>query len=237
MTACDILFCSHNRRAFTEASFSTLLANTDWNLVGTLHIRDDNSTDGCYEWLLEQLEAGLPVKTKIVRAQFGGPVASMNDALSHCKSEILAKIDSDTIVPPGWLGIMLTVMDEHQHLDALGFEPGFAEPVAPARVKRAFKVAAHIGGQGLFKTRCFTRRRPSQHERYFGMTQFMRKTMQCAWIDPDIAAFNLDHLPFEPWRSLAEEYVTQGFSRPWSSYDRGMSAYWDWWIQEKAAVA
>ena len=53
--------------------------------------------------------------------------------------------------------------------------------------------------------------------------------MPRAWIIPDLDVPQLDRLPFEPWLSLAEEYIENGWSRPWGKYeDKWMKPYWGW---------
>ncbi len=232
----DIHFPVHNRLRYVEASFATLIENTDWDMVDALYITDDDSTDGTHEYLVNAM-CELDVATMMITDRFGGPVAAMNTVLDKTDAEIIAKVDSDLILPPGWLQTMLRVMDEHPELDALGTEPGFAARLHLDFVSRGYLNAPHIGGQGLFRTRAFRRGRPQQKDTFFGMTQFMRRHMTCAWIDPDIAAFNLDHLPFEPWQSLARAYVAKGWSRAWSSYPRSWGNYWEWFAPDWALLA
>ncbi len=234
----DILFVTHNRLEFTDASFTALLENTDWSLVETLHVYDDRSTDGTFDYLdrtLDSADIGEAEAVLLQRA-FGGPVAAMNHFLDRSEADLFAKVDNDLVLPPGWLRTMLDVMDRNESLDALGTEPGFAHPLQPDYVTRGYQPAPHIGGQGLFRSRGFKSRRPKQHDRYFGMTQFMRRHMSCGWVSPDIASFNLDHLPGEPWRSLAADYVARGWSRAWPAYSPAMSGYWDWWTRERETV-
>ncbi len=232
----DLMFLAHNRAEFTRASFETLLENTDWDLVHTAYIYDDRSIDGTFEYLDEAFHR-LPCHAVMTHSTFGGPVAAMNHMLDRTQQTVFAKIDNDLIVPPGWLNTMLTVFEENVQLDALGMEPGFATPVQPDYTVRSFKFSSHIGGQGLFRTRAFARRRPKPHMRWFGFTQHQRKHMNTAWVDPDIPAFNLDHLPLEPWSLLTSLYVQKGWSRAWPPYRPEMRAYWDWWTQQQEAVA
>ncbi len=231
----DILLTTHNRKAYVEAVLATLLANTNWDLVHHLHIIDDHSIDGTYEFLLDAVR-DAPVETTVTTARFGGPVAAMNHMLDRTQMQVFGKIDSDTIVPPGWLDTMLDVMVENPGLDGLGMEPGFAEPVQPDYVTRGYQPAAHVGGQGLFRVSAFAKHRPAPKDRYFGFTQFQRKLMTTGWIDPDIATFNLDHVPEEPWASLAASYVEAGWSRSWSTYAPSMAVYYEWWTKQQAAV-
>ncbi len=231
----DLMFPCHNRRTFVDCSLATLVENTDWDRVGTLYITDDESTDGTYEHL-QRVRDEIPCNTVLLRERFGGPVGAMNKVIDQTDADILGKIDSDLIVPPGWLDTMLDVLDEHPELDALGTEPGFAPPLQPPDVARGYKPGPHIGGQGLFRTRAFRRRRPQQHNTFFGLTEFQKRYMTAGWIAPDIASFNLDHLPCEPWLSLAADYVEKGWSRAWSPYDLSFRDYWIWWTAAQVAA-
>ena len=51
------------------------------------------------------------------------------------------------------------------------------------------------------------------------------------WIDPSIPFFLLDKIPFDPWRKLSLEYISQEWQRPWDLYDQSQSKQWEWWHQ------
>ncbi len=225
----DLLFTAHNRLQFVHASFRTLLSNTNWDLVNQVFILDDLSTDGTAEYLhtISKLSHDKP---HFVSQKFGGPVAAMNYMLDRSDAEIAAKIDSDVISPPGWLDTMLGVLDENPELDALGMEPGFADRVQPDFVKRTYQPARYIGGVGVFHTRVFAKHRPVQKDKFFGLTAHWRKYATCGWVSPDLPMFLLDHLPGEPWASLAASYVDAGWSRAWPKYGSEFSDYFDWWL-------
>ncbi len=227
-----LLFTAHNRLAFTQASFEALLEHTDWRLVDRLVVLDDASSDGTADWLAAEVanfDGRTGQRADFESARFGGPVAAMNHALDLDPCTVLAKIDSDVIVCPGWLDRMLDVLDEHPELDVLGMEPGFGGPVAPADEVRGYLPARYVGGVGVIRTRVFDGKRPSAQNRFFGWTKFQVDHVHAGWITPDLPMFLLDHLPFEPWRSLAAEYVERGWSRSWPAYPAGMEPYWSWW--------
>ena len=231
----DLVYVTHNRRAFTEASLETLIQNTNWDIVKRLHIRDDDSQDGTLDYLLDRVGQGVPCNVDIVSDQFGGPVAAMNHALDRSTTEAIAKIDNDVIVCPLWLDRMLGVMNVTP-IDVLGMEPSFAPPVAPLEVPRGAKPAPHVGGVGLFRTSIFKHRRPKQNDRFFGWTSFQQQYARCAWIDPDLPMFLLDHIPVEPWRSLAAEYERKGWTRHWNAYFEATPDYYEWWTEQQVAV-
>lgn len=236
--AVDLLFTVHNRRDFTIASFGALVANTNWDRVTKMLITDDLSTDGTSEWLLENAER-VPVELQIERRQFAGPVPAMNYAVDHASAPIIAKIDNDVIVCPRWLDVMLEAMGDEPTVDCLGMEPGFAGvyPGDELSIMRRCKPARFIGGVGLIRTRIFRKQRPKMNDRWFGWTRFQERNAVCAWADPDLPVFLLDHLPSEPWRSFARHYVEQGWARRWDDvYDAAMTErYAGWWLDAIAA--
>lgn len=229
----DLLFTSHNRLRFTQESFRALLDNTDWQHVDRLLLVDDRSTDGTLAFLEGAVRLS-PVPAKVMSGEFGGPVAAMNAALNETRADVLGKIDNDVIVCPGWLNEMLGVLERGPEVDALGMEPGFGQRYDGFGDQREYRPARWIGGVGLFRTRVF-KRRPSQNDRFFGLTQHWRRHALCAWITPDLPMFLLDHLPFEPWRSLAASYVARNWSRQWPAYAPEFEPYWSWWSPEVPA--
>lgn len=239
----SLLFTAHNRRAFVEASFETLLQNTNWDLVDRLIVLDDNSTDGTADWLAAEVSdfyGRIGFAADYETRPFGGPVAAMNHALDLAPCDLLAKIDSDVIVCPGWLDAMLEVLGLNPQLDALGMEPGFGGydgTIPPVDEVHAVRWASHIGGVGVFRSRVFAEERPRGYDTFHGLTQHWQKHAACGWISPDLPVFLLDHLPVEPWRSLAREYVAAGWSRKWPAYPESWAPYWTWWTGDREAVA
>lgn len=235
----DLLYTSHNRLEFTMASFDALAANTNWKLVNRLLVVDDDSKDGTYGFLAGAVRS-IGCNASLAHGEFGGPVASMNHALDRSTADVLAKIDNDVIVCPGWLDEMSLALEANPGIDALGMEPGFGERFAgghPAGL-RSCAPARWIGGVGLIRTRVFARARPKPDNRFFGWTRFQRERVRAAWITPDLPVFLLDHLPFDPWRSLTAKYVRNGWARSWDHvYPPEWSSYWSWWTKERAKVA
>ena len=218
----DILYLAKNRRAFTEASLSAMEASTDWARVRNLWLYDDGSTDGTLD-VLRGFGRGTVVETKL-----NSPVAVMNDFLKRRDpAPIFAKIDNDTMLPPGWLGDCLGLMEQHPALDLLGIEAMFA---VAACGPRSIEPASYIGGIGLMRTRCFTTL-PVPDGRY-GFTDWpdKRPEVQKAWITPSLPVFLLDRMPMEPWASLNREYKKQRWQRPWSTYGIEKTVLWDWWL-------
>jgi glycosyltransferase involved in cell wall biosynthesis len=220
----DIIFPTHNRLEFTKESLAALIANTDWKHVRRMVIYDDASVDGTREWLAT---AEIP-KVKVIHGEFGGPVAVMNHYLiSGEAADVFAKIDNDTVVPPGWLTECLTVMRENPEVDLLGIEA--FRPVVAGQAKRNPDDAKFIGGIGLMRARAFiTLPRPGGR---FGFTAWQERApwVKKAWLNPALPVFLLDRLPMDPWRKLSKGYIAQGWQREWPVYPHSAAPLWKWW--------
>src|SRR5689334_18595513 len=118
----DLLFLAKNRLEYTRQALHALLANTNWGLVRTVGIYDYDSTDGTLELIAE---THFPVNSwRVFNHGYGSPAAVMNSYVRHhLPADVFAKIDNDTIVPPGWLDQCAAVMEAHPELDLLGIEP------------------------------------------------------------------------------------------------------------------
>lgn len=214
----DILYLAFNRLEFTIASLNQMLRATDPDPVNQLVIYDDGSTDGT-----QDLVAGFLDIATIRYTRNGSPVGVMNDYLSRDdETEYFAKIDSDVMLPHGWLDECISVMDAHPELDLLGIE-------AVGRVgdgPRTYKRAEHVGGIGLFRRRAF-KTLPEPQGR-FGFTAWQaRPEVVTGWIQPSLNVVLLDRVPVDPWLSLSNEYEAKGWQRPWPKYSVNDPS-WKW---------
>lgn len=230
----DLIYLAYNRIEFTQFTFPIMVKNTDWELVNRLVVYDDGSEDGTSEWLGEQVsdwnnQIPTPADIHIHHTRFGSPVQTMNHYLDHYESDMFAKIDSDVATPPEWLHEMNKQMYLNPALDILGMQADSGPPALGRDNRRHTQDASHIGGVGLIRRRAFKFCRPVPRGR-FGWTEFQQRhpEMTKAWIKPDLATFELDRLPKEPWISLSAKYVEEGWSRAWGPYAPGANDYWDW---------
>jgi GT2 family glycosyltransferase len=233
----DVLYLAWNRLAYTQASFTALLNNTDWSLVKRLWVYDDGSTDGTRDWLDTAIRDS-PVEVILRAEESLGPVAIMRRYIDEPNAApLFAKIDNDIVVPPGWLQAMSDTLERHQNVELLGMEAGMT--VVPNRDGAEFdgvygvERATNIGGVGLMRLSAFRSRPSMRPEGRNGFTFFQHQYRPVrAWITPDLPVLQLDRLPFEPWRSLAAEYVEEGWAREWPPWDEWMAWTWRWFAPD-----
>ena len=224
----DLLYLACNRRAFTEETFNTLVANTDWFLVRRLFVYDDGSIDGTKEFLKKSVKR---IETEVLfqETSFGDPIGVMGDFIERSEAPLLAKIDNDAMVPDGWLNDAVAVMRRHEELDLLGLEPG--NRVADSE-KRGYESVDRIGGLALMRKRAFAESAPQSGQKYCGWWEWQQKAgakLVKGWVKPGIPIFTLDRLPFEPWMGMSKEYERNSWQRHWWNYDPvDDAALWRW---------
>lgn len=217
----DILYPCWKRDGFTAASYRALTENTPARSANIVPY------PGCPH----------------------GPVAIMNDFLSRDGSQIFAKIDNDTIVPPGWFELGMAVMEAHPELGLLGIEPPKSRTPSPQGAKvdapenmaslgeRGYARCSMIGGIGFMRRSAFAGREPMRPHGPLGVGGFSDWQLRHpevikGWIVPPLDVFLLDRLPVEPWASLSKQYIAEGIQRPWTNYDPANHELWDWWLEE-----
>jgi hypothetical protein len=250
----DLVFCAHNRLRFTELSLQHLMVNTNWSLVDRLVVYDDSSIDGTSKLISGFCRPnGAPsltpafraVRKVLIRGEYGGPVAIMNDFLARDGAAVFAKIDNDVIVPPRWLDICMSSIETSPFVDLLGIEPPLSRKAgAPWNEGRPIPmpelecdptwsaaVCDAIGGIGLMRRSAFRDRATMRpFATYGGFTdwQLAQRDVVKAWVNPPLKVFLLDRLPFDPFLELSREYMANGWQRPWTLYDPADSQLWDW---------
>ena len=245
----DVLYLTWNRREFTRFSLQMLLNNTDWEKVDRLIVHDDGSdkSEGTVALVKDMLHDQKPKTKVIVEARpwaerLGSPPAVMNwyiDTFGD-EAERFAKIDSDIVVPPGWLDALLGVVEREPHIELLGMEAGRMGPPghngAPWDWTRplegyGFEKGSHIGGVGLMKTESFKiRPRMQEGQGRFGFTEWQHEYKPIrGWITPDLLISELSRIPFEPWVGLTAAYVERDWEREWPKYHERWDYWWGWW--------
>ncbi len=244
----SLVFPAFNRLEFTKQSWAALMANTDWSLVEEFHVYDDGSTDGTAEFLMNAVISEPPLNVPVFfrRTSFRSPMGVTLDWIRRSKAPLLAKLDNDTVYPPGWLNVALDVMERNPKLEMLGLEcmrtpgtfmgiiDGHAKYHVPGHGQFDYERAQFVSGLGVYRRSAFAQSLPPD-EGYFGFEEWQRRRCKKAgWIIPSLPVFLLDRLPMDPWKSLSESYVEKGWQRPWSGagelrYKPEESDKWSWW--------
>ena len=235
----DIVYLAWNRLEFTRKTFETLVANTDWSKVARIIVYDDGSVDGTGDYLLHALEQMNPrPETCFRETKRLGPVTLLTDYLRLGGTEVFARIDNDTMVPPGWLNECLGLLEQNPTVDLLGIEA--RSDVAPSGPPpRTVYDGDYIGGIGLMRRRAFANIDGLVPRPYidcpasrFGFEEWQwgKKDIRKVWIQPPLPVCLLNRVPFEPWSSLSKEYVAKGWQRSWPEpYSFARADLWKWW--------
>ncbi|MGA1871582.1 MAG: glycosyltransferase family A protein [bacterium] len=224
----DVMYLACNRLEFTQETFTTLVATTDWQYVHELFVYDDGSRDGTCEWLEENIEKA-PVPGRFVKDNFGSPIAAMVHFINAANKSILAKVDNDTMLPPAWLRLSLDVFDRHPKLSLLGIE-AMCPHHYDVQLARSYIPARFIGGLGLFRRCIFTNSQPKPYRKWFGFQEWQTAQgnhIKSGWITPAIPTFLLDRVPFKPWTTYTQMYIRRGWQRSWPKYNSSLPL-WDW---------
>lgn len=234
----DLLFLAWNRLKFTSATWAWMLAHTDWGLVSNLIVYDDGSEDGTMEFLRDHVDES-PVPYDFRLSDFRSPVGAMNHYLATSEADFFAKVDNDIALPGGWLNNLVDTQARNPEYELVGMEAGMVE--MEGRDGKRFDgihtitPATNIGGVGLMSVHAF-RSRPRIPERgRYGFTEWQTRYEPVrGWITPDLNVPQLDRIPAEPWVSLTEEYVENGWSRSWPKYsEKWMEPYWTWLLPQE----
>jgi len=233
----DLFYLASNRLELTRETFTTLLRNTDWQYVRQLVVNDNSSVDGTREWL-EQIVRQSPAPPKFIKGRFISPVAAMVSFIEAARAPILAKVDNDTMLPPGWLRQSLEVMTACPELSLLGIEAMYPHS-DDAHLVRSYTPAEFISGLGLYRRAVFLRSRPRPIGKWFGLEEWQTAqgpALVRGWINPALCVFLLDRIPFQPWKSYSDAYIARGWQRSWPKYDPTCTL-WKWrWHDEPTAA-
>ncbi len=227
MADITLLFPTFNRLEFTKVVLDTLIENTNPSLVHELLVVDGSSDDGTSEYLKKRLAERLPFRHRLISIKDRHVVSAMLMAYSESKTPFIAKVDSDTVVPEGWLEACVSVMGRHPELWALGIEP-FCKISDCSAQQREYQSAPFVGGIGLFKREAWKGLRPSTPP-FFGWTKHQQMgSWTKGWLHPAMRVVLLDRMPFEPFRSLSKKYVDKKWQRAWPPYPISCAGRWEW---------
>lgn len=216
-----------NRLEFTKIVLEELLKNTNPSLVSEFIVVDTGSSDGTKRYVRSRLARSCPFPYRVFEISQSHVVHAMIKARELSRTPFIAKVDSDTVVPPEWLDVCHSVMSRHPDLGALGIEP-FNPPHDCPPEERSVRYVKHVGGIGLFKKSSWSGLRPGTPP-FHGWTGHQhRSEWKKGWVDPDLKVILLDHLDFEPFSSLSKTYIRKKWQRAWRVYSDSFAGLWEW---------
>lgn len=239
----DLLYTCHCRAEFVKVTLQNLMDNTNWELVESFYVYMDCSGEEPLSHIIANLRIPIDEGRKVhfLITNHGSIVAIMKDWIDKTTAPLLAKIDSDTMVPPGWLDVCVETLKVFPRVDLLGIEAygDLAKthftglpPNPKIFHKHGIRLTDHVGGIGVFHRRVFETMKDLEPQGTFhGFTewQWRNPSVVKVWLDPALPVFLLDHLPFDPWKTLTDEYIAKGWMRrTWGQYEEGCKL-WDWW--------
>ena len=228
----SIMFLACHRPAYCEKALSTLVTNTDWAKVESFYIMQDYGTEsggGQIEALFHNfLSLWRPHKPcaflKKHSACYGGPIPAMLEFLRVCRSDILVKIDEDTLMPPGWLDHILRLITPlHRARVAIGLEPFKGYSLDCSEPRTLIPANRPVGGLFAIPRRLFLDHPLKVSGRiYDGWYEWQLENHANfipLWLSPGLPVCLLDRIPSGPWRDLGAQYEQAGLQRPWKRYN------------------
>ena len=111
----DLLLLTWNRRQYVEKTLARLCADpSDFHL----HCWDNASTDGAADIIAECDDPRIVAKQFSKENVMQGP--PMQWFIEHAKTDVLGKIDDDTLVPPRWTETIAPIVRRHARAGMIG---------------------------------------------------------------------------------------------------------------------
>lgn len=225
----DLFMPTCNRFEYTRVALESLVQTSDQSLVNQLILVDSGSQDGTREYLEDFVKRRFLFPAVLIKTGARHIVHSMLAAREAAKSQVIAKIDSDSVPPPGWLPVALEVMRKHPELWALGIVPrGNAVVPAKSNVERTYEPERYVGGVGLFRRDAWKDLKPEKAPYWGWTTHQYNSSWIKGWLKPYLPLFLLDQLPFEPFVGLRKKYFELGSHRTQGGYSEAQEGYWSW---------
>lgn len=111
-----VLLPVYNGEKFIAEAVTSILEQTytDFELL----VMDDGSTDGTPQVLASL--AAADARVRIHRRENRGLIATLNEGLAMCSTELVARMDADDRAMPERLQLQKTFMDRHAHIAVCG---------------------------------------------------------------------------------------------------------------------
>ena len=148
-----IVVFTFNRLKYTEQALNRLMNSTQYPF--DLYIIDNNSTDGTIEWLEEfKFAYANRIESICYNKKNMGLPGPTNQFWQSVSTDLIGKVDNDTLVPNGWLERLVEAHNKISNLAVVGgyhFRPeDFDDKAAQAKIYKENGISiltdSHIGG-------------------------------------------------------------------------------------------
>lgn len=221
----DVLYCTHNRLDYTKITFPKVLEQCQ--NVHKLWIRDDISTDGTWEYLINTVnESRVKLNCQIdIKCQgYGNSVDQMNELIEKSEADFFVKIDNDILVPDNYISNLMIPFLNNDSLFCLMMSECSGLPFVKS-VDYVYRPSNHIGGVGIFRADIMRKVGPIPTERrFYGFTGYQQRACRDYSLKAgqmtEAANMNLDISCY----SKAKGYTKRRWSRMFNGlpYDKSM---------------
>jgi glycosyltransferase involved in cell wall biosynthesis len=127
----SVLLPAYNTERTVRLAVSSILRQSysDFEIIAV----DDGSTDSTPA-ILEEM-ASIDSRLQVLRMPHAGLISALNEGISHCRGELIARMDADDICHPDRLRLQVDLMDTHPEVSVCGC---LVRSVPRSRVKAGF---------------------------------------------------------------------------------------------------
>jgi GT2 family glycosyltransferase len=115
MKKVSVIVPVYNAPDVVSRLLESIQVNTNWELVDTVLIGDDNS-DELTASVIEQFSQRCPSIIHLRRQQNLGFLQNVNDMFERCKTEYIILLNSDVIVPPTWIERTVAALESESNV-------------------------------------------------------------------------------------------------------------------------
>ena len=116
----SVIIPTHNRCEFVIDCVQSLLRQEFEDEMMEVIVVDDGSSDGTYEVIHKVVKSPNRFPVIPVRQEHRGGNAARNRGIHFARGEIVAICDDDTIIPPHWARVIVSLFEKYPEIDGVG---------------------------------------------------------------------------------------------------------------------